>query len=241
LAQVARFFERGGQQYRYLEDLLVLQHGLNVGTSSKPEPVSVPPTDIFYGLDNFQHANIEAWNKAHLYPLSLPEGATELSTISTERDEVLQAVRDGYAVAFDLLAPIAGLDIASLNMTGSRVAELVFPDQNGLGATDVVLGSQILVKGEEITQAQRRNRIRVPEWLRRRKGGRPLRNFANLFRNKQRVLLGRTLSSGFTTRDRSRPDEVLTFMKQHETDLLLSSLPGFQLGKFPHLSKHLRA
>lgn len=241
LPQVARFFERGGQQYRYLEDLLVLQNGLNVGTSSKAEPVSVPPTDILYGLDNFQHTNIDDWNKAHLYPLSLPNGATELSTISTERDEVLQAVRDGYAVAFDLLAPIAGLDLESLNMTGGRVAELVFPDQNGLGATDVVLRSQILVKGEEITQVQKRKRIRIPEWLMRRKGGRTLRKLANLFRHKQRFLLGRTLSSGFTTRDRSRPVEVLTYMKQHETDLLLSSLPGFQLGKFPHLSKHLRA
>jgi hypothetical protein len=116
---------------------------------------------------------------------------------------VLQAVRDGYAVAFDLLAPIAGLDLESLNMTGGRVAELVFPDQNGLGATDVVLGSQILVKGEEITQNQKRKRIGIPEWLMRRKGGSTLRKLANLFRHKQRFLLGRTLSSGFTTPDRS--------------------------------------
>jgi hypothetical protein len=100
-----------------------------------------------------------------------------LSTISTERDEVLQAVRDGYAVAFDLLAPIAGLDLESLNMTGGHVAELVFPDQNGLGATDIVLGSQIIVKGEEITQNQKRKRIGIPEWLMRRKGGSTLRKY----------------------------------------------------------------
>lgn len=241
LPQVARYFERGGQQYRYLEDLLVLENGLNVGLSRKDVPVSVPPTDILYGLDVIQDTNVQDWKKAHLYPLSLPKGATELSTISTEKGEVLQAVRDGYAAAFDLLAPLVGLDLKGINMTGSRVAELVFPDQDVAGTNDNVLMKPIHVKGEEIIEFKKRNQKRISDWLLRRKGGRTLRRLVNLIRGRQRVLLGLNLSSGFTTRDRSRPEEVLTFMKQRETELLLSSLPGFQLGKFPHLSKHLRA
>lgn len=244
LPEVARFFERGGQQYRYLEDLLVLEKGRDAGLSSTA--VSVPPTDILYGLDDTRddhNVNFDDWKKAYLFPLSLPRGATELSTVSTETEEVLKAVRDGFATAFDLLAPIIGLDLETLNMNGTRVAELVFPDQGIMQVNDNILAKPIQVKGEQISEINKSKRRRIVKWLSRRKTAlKPIGHLIHLIGGRQSLLLGRaSLSSGFTTRDRSMQEEVVTYMKQREADLLLSSLPGFQMGKFPHLSRHLRS
>mmetsp|Transcript_25809 Transcript_25809/g.63218 ORF Transcript_25809/g.63218 Transcript_25809/m.63218 type:complete len:691 (-) Transcript_25809:893-2965(-) len=126
MSNVAEYFEKGGQQFLYAEDLLTLEEG-KISKSSK---VLVPPPKIFHGvMQTEQHRReIECrdkeWKKAFLLPLKVREGTPELSTVAQDRESVLQAVRSGYATAFDLLAPIVGV---GLGLTGDEVSQLIFP------------------------------------------------------------------------------------------------------------------
>merc|ERR1712127_54229 len=63
---------------------------------------------------------------AHLLPVAVPEGNAELSTLSVDKDEVLVAVRQGFAAAFDLLAPFSTVKFDE-NLTGEKLAELLLP------------------------------------------------------------------------------------------------------------------
>jgi len=119
--EVAAFFNRGGQQYLYLEDLMTLEDGKNCKGGKQ---VLVPPPELFYGTNEIQ-ADPSQFSKAHVLPIVVPRGTKELPTLEQRKDEVLQAVRGGFAIAFDLLAPAVGLD---LGVSGCRVAELVFPE-----------------------------------------------------------------------------------------------------------------
>ena len=53
-------------------------------------------------------------------------GTSELPTLENKRDSVLEAVRGGFAVVYDIFAPALGLEIDS--MDGEHVARIVFPD-----------------------------------------------------------------------------------------------------------------
>lgn len=122
--EVANFFKQGGQQYIYLEDLMTLEAGKN-HKSNGGEGIRVPPAEILYGLEGIQKiVDPSQFAKAHVLPITVPRGTKELPTLEQGKDEVLEAVRGGFAAAFDLLAPAVGLN---LGVSGLRVAELVFP------------------------------------------------------------------------------------------------------------------
>jgi predicted acylesterase/phospholipase RssA len=125
--EAARFFERGGQQYIYAEDLLTLQQGKHAKTA-----IRVPPPDILYGAVNVdkvgQQPNVSMrrkWKTAHILPLKVPQGTAPISTLEQNRVKVLDAVRGGFAAAFDLLAPVVGVKTGQL--TSEDIAILMFP------------------------------------------------------------------------------------------------------------------
>uniref|UniRef100_A0A7S1GRI5 Uncharacterized protein n=1 Tax=Cyclophora tenuis TaxID=216820 RepID=A0A7S1GRI5_CYCTE len=122
---VANFFRNGGQQYRYLEDYLTMEEG----QQSPREPIAIPPTQLQYGLPNqpVSHTDVKKWRKAHLMPIAVPHGTPELPTLEQDPQKVLEAVRQGFAAAYDLLAPAMDLDDDIKTVSGSRAAELVFP------------------------------------------------------------------------------------------------------------------
>lgn len=127
MPEVADYFENGGQQYVYTEDYLTLDEGK---LATGPEGVLVPPQKILYGVERDEEAegliaNRQDWKRAHLYPLAVPEGKPELSVLSVDEDEVLEGVRHGFAAAFDILAPIANVQL-NPHLNGERVSELLF-------------------------------------------------------------------------------------------------------------------
>ena len=128
LPEVSDYFESGGQQYIYAEDYLTLDEGRDAGERG----VLVPPPHILYGVDLDEVAqdlikNRNSWKRAHLLPIAVPEGTQQLSVLSVDRGEIVQAVREGFATAFDLLAPVAGVKLDS-HLDGTRIASLLFPD-----------------------------------------------------------------------------------------------------------------
>lgn len=120
---VAKFFRQGGQQYRYLEDYMTCEQG----RSMKEQPIPIPPTHLQYGVPGkpLSHTDVSKWPKAHFLPIAVPSGTPELATLEKDPEKVLEAVRQGFAAAFDTLAPALGLELDVL--TGTRAAELVFP------------------------------------------------------------------------------------------------------------------
>jgi predicted patatin/cPLA2 family phospholipase len=114
-ANVAKFFEQGGQQYIYAEDMLLLEHG-----KSSLSKVLVPPPKVLYGAkpqipksQQSPQVREEDWKSAYLLPIKVPMGTPELENLEQDEDIVLEAVRGGFAVAFDMLAPIVGLEESS--------------------------------------------------------------------------------------------------------------------------------
>lgn len=147
--EVASYFERGGQQYIYAEDILTLQEA-----QKSRDAVPVPPNKILYGATEAQSGEAHHlsehrsdWKKAHLLPIAVPEGTPELKSLEQSEEEVLQAVRSGFAAAYDVLSPAVGLEIEGLD--GKRVAELFFPFYN---STEAALQQPKKVHGEPIAQ-----------------------------------------------------------------------------------------
>jgi len=132
----ATFFSRGGQQFIYAEDLLTLEEGKRAGCEGKP--VQVPPPQIVYGIDQNSHESdfrldndrTRNWKKSFLLPLKVPVGTPELPTTEQRREQVLEAVRQGFAAAYDLLAgPVGAKDYMTDGklITGRQMAEIIFP------------------------------------------------------------------------------------------------------------------
>jgi len=149
MPEVSEFFEKGGQQYIYAEDYLTLDEGLSAGSDG----TLIPPPKLLYGVEqDDDDDDISAlkdrsnWKRAHLLPVVVPAGNTEHPVLSVDRDEVLHAVRQGFATAFDLLAPAAGIEQLDERLTGERVAELIFSSHGG-PAKDV-LEQQICFSGD---------------------------------------------------------------------------------------------
>jgi hypothetical protein len=213
--EVADFFERGGQQYIYAEDLLTLEEGKLAGLQGgSSDGVHVPPPKILYGVDRDEETqrlatNRDQWRKAHLLPLKVPLGTPELHTLEQERREVSEAVRGGFAAAFDLLAPAIGLKLNE-TFSGAQVAKIIFPDKE---LDELILLNQLRVNGDEILAST----PILP--ARERKRDVILRVFGLRRRNDKKN------GSSFPRED---------------NDELGSILPGFAGGKFSHLSSSLR-
>jgi predicted patatin/cPLA2 family phospholipase len=126
---LANFFKVGGQLYVYAEDLLTLLEGQ---LDRSPDGVLIPPSCIMYGVEHrdeqaeYLSTHRNEWRKAHLLPIKVPVGTSELPTLENKRDSVLEAVRAGFAVVYDIFAPALGLEID--DMDGRQVAMIVFPD-----------------------------------------------------------------------------------------------------------------
>lgn len=154
--EMATFFEKGGQQYIYAEDLLTLEEGKKqaVLEGNVGDGILIPPCNILHGVELDEITTSLAsdrgsWNRAHLLPIKVPSGTPELHTLEQDRNNVLQAVRAGFAVAFDILAPTTGLSPDTC-LKGSKVAELVFPEED-LG--DGALNAHLSIVGDAIKQA----------------------------------------------------------------------------------------
>ncbi len=236
--QVARFFEKGGQQYIYLEDILTLEEGRLEGVKSGGHGVAVPPTTILYGVEKDDvvsdlAANRDSWKRAHLLPVTVPKGTPELPTLEQRQEAVVEAVRGGFAAAFDLLAPAAGLDLES-GMTGERVAKLVFPTQ-AIDSVDFVLQEQVSVRGHSIDalydepKRRRRKRLAIKNLGRRlAKGGLRL---AKPFRRQSVSPVPDMLLDTDT--------ETLERCHREDAEALLGLLPGIQNGNLPPISEGL--
>ena len=157
--KVARYFERGGQQYVYAEDILLLSDA----KKKLNDPVLVPPPKILYGIDDedkeFVKTTIvnreETWKRAHILPVQVPPEQAELGTLEQDKDAVLEAVRGGFSAAFDILAPIVGLE----EISGKDASRLVFPDFDDKPGNDLIedldkfiLKTKVNVPGDSIVE-----------------------------------------------------------------------------------------
>lgn len=237
----ARFFEKGGQQYIYLEDILTLEEGRQEGLKHDGgDGVAVPPTTILYGVDKDEAANDlavnrDSWKKAHLLPITVPKGTPELSTLEQGQDQVLEAVRGGFAVAFDLLAPAAGLELDK-GMTGERVAKLIFPKQDVMGSIDGVLGEQVSVRGHSIDgdaslRTRKRKRLAIKNL-----GRRISKPFRLRRRRRRESSISELLLDGASSDMETQEERC----HRQDAQALLGMLPGIQNGNLPPISDGLR-
>ncbi len=121
----AEFFEKGGQQYLYAEDVLTCDDGL-----ASSEAIPIPPAKVLYAAPEENRVTAdekkrENWRRAHLLPITVPADVPELSVLSQDRDDIIAGMREGFAAAYEALAPVVGLEASG---NGMLVAELVFPD-----------------------------------------------------------------------------------------------------------------
>ena len=249
LPEVAQFFEQGGQQYIYAEDLLTLEEGKVAGTKTLEDPsarygVRVPPPHILHGVprDYATHrlaSDRDGWTKAHLLPLKVPIGTPELPTLEQERTEVSDAVRGGFAAAFDILAPAIGLKLED-GLTGAEVAELVFPPDAELD--EFVLDYQLRVNGDDISS------IPAPPQMHGRRRKRDIL-FRALGLRRLRRRLRRRKGVDNDESDNDKPDDpgrVVENQLDGEPECvgsgehLLNVLPGFASGRMAHLASSLR-
>ncbi|CAJ1959337.1 unnamed protein product [Cylindrotheca closterium] len=262
LPKVAEYFEKGGQQYIYAEDILTLEEG-KMARSSK---ISVPPPKIYHGVaQTVDHRKEIAerstgWKKAHLLPLKVSSSTPELPTLEQDKDAVLEAVRSGYAAAFDMLAPIVGLD---LDVPGSEVSKFIFPrksteeeeEESPISEEDMelederLLNTQLHVPGAAIpsfvkvsTDAQD---MEGPNGAPRRRKRERLRSMVVRivkWKRKRRQPMPAVASSGL---ELAQLDEYLSsdFPSSEMAQTLLKNLPGLngERAVFHHLSKGLRS
>ncbi len=255
---VSDFFANGGQQYLYAEDLMLLEE------AKKPskDGVLVPPPEILYGVARNEEVSKtiqnreETWNRAHLFPLRVPKGFKELATLEQDKDEVLEAVRDGFMTAFDALSDIVGLE----GLKGKDVAELVFPPSASDGdktatvesasssktstqsVEQQILNTKLFVPGQpiptyEIPAPTEENYLGDGPRISRRK---------RLFRRMKRRrsgLFGRKRpderSDDTVIESESDRDEIFLNVEDISATALLECLPGFQNGRYDHLAKGL--
>jgi hypothetical protein len=237
LPQVGEFFETGGSQYRYVEDVLTLDEGLAAGCQEYSRRVKVPPTEILCGTgdDNSIVVKPESWSEAYLLPVICKAGTPELPTLTQEKSEVVNAVRDGYVAAFEMLAPISGLQFDPKTVDSRRIAEMVFPIRDDEDVS--ILDTPVPVKGaiiEKYEQEERKRRS-FARWIARKRQERKLSN-KKAVRNPFRaaVVEAEKEHPGMLGGKKDNLDWL-------EAEALLAALPGFQSGKFPHLAGGLRS
>ncbi|KAL7543957.1 hypothetical protein ACHAWF_007496 [Thalassiosira exigua] len=254
MPEVAKLFSSGGSQYRYIEDVLTLNEGLAQGIAmgamerngttpfdQRSLGVKVPPTRLFYGnpsnpVDSV--VDINDWKRAHLLPITLPYGTPELPALSQDKDEVMRAVRNGYAAAFDVLAPAAGLPFDSATITGERVAKLLFPD----GDDDVaILNKPMRVKPSYIGDEEETKRRSFAAWITgKREAKRKAKDEIDAHPDGALARRVQRRTSLFHETDQYVRDETDT-LEYIETEALLAALPGFQGGRLDHIADSLLA
>lgn len=249
--QVARLFSSGGSQYRYIEDVLTLDEGLTQGiamgrnghTFSDEEfakGVRVPPTRLISGNDAAESdVNLDDWRRAHLLPITVPVGTPELPTLSQDRNEVISAVRHGYAAAFDVLAPLASLPFDSSTIPGEKVAKLLFPD----GDDDVAsLNKPLRISGSYIGDDEEETKRRsFAAWVTRKREAR--RKAKDEITAHPDGFLARRVerrTSSFHETDQYVRDDSNT-LEYLEIEALLAALPGFRGGRLDHIADSLLA
>ena len=234
--EVASYFERGGQQYIYCEDLLTLDDA-----KKSRGAVPVPPNKILYGATEAQSEEAHhlsehrcEWKKAHLLPIAVPEGTPELRSLEQSEEEVLQAVRSGFAAAYDILAPAVGLEIDALE--GKRVAELVFPSYD---STEAALQQPKKVHGEPIAQNYH-HPLEVQKHEKRRK------RYKRFLRDQEECLVPD--GDEVTMLDDANCRKVISLRSQkiasepcpkRDARTLLAFLPGIQSGRLAPLAEGL--
>ena len=232
---VAEYFERGGQQYIYAEDLMMLEEAKKVNSSSSSkkserEGVLVPPPEILYGVPmtneicKLVEDREQNWKRAHLFPLRVPKGYKELASLEQDKDEVLEAVRSGFMAAFDSLSDTVGLE----GLRGEDVAKLVFPSSDvsnaanesrssSLSEEKEILETKLNVPGELISEYEKEINVTTN----------------GSFVGSNRILRGGDLfgSNNIINQRQSQ---------QNLSETLLECLPGFRGGRYSHLAKGLR-
>jgi len=225
MPQCAEFFKKGGQQYIYAEDYLTLDEGFTAGKDG----ILIPPPNLLYGIQHDEETlhmkDRSSWKRAHVLPVVVPEGNTEHPVLSVDRKKVLHAVRQGFSAAFDMLAPISGVQFEE-HLTGDRVAQLIFT--SSLPPAEDVLDQQVRVPGDTIL------------------------NEADMFpypcQTSDKKRIGMLLQhaetkrrSGMLEEESARINESVLNTHEDSTDAteLLNMLPGFQAGKMGCLSQGL--
>jgi len=246
MPNVSAYFERGGQQYLYVEDYLTLEKGKS--SLDSQSGVKVPPPIILHGVEidsetkeKYIKRRNETWKQAHLLPIVVPAGTPELPTLSVEKYQVLQAVREGFAAAFDMLAPTAGVYLEE-GLHGQRVAELLFPDRmvekNILEAPVFVLGQPIMEKSSEITSLPAKlmtahHRDRIKKWTQNNYPMKPSSS-APKYAEENSHQAGtneKPLHGNRSTKTSPCPKK--------DAEILLALLPGFESGALISLAKGL--
>jgi hypothetical protein len=237
--EVASFFEKGGQQYVYMEDMLTLDEAK---LNTNKDGVRVPPPQILYGTHNDaahqSRADRETWKMAHLLPIVMPSHCPELSCLSQEKDQVLKAVRGGFAAAFDMLAPVIGLELDS-ELTGARVAELFFPE---IEASNTLLHEQLNIPGqlissdvvhEEVADKEKvaRKRDSLNSWLHKK--------HKHITPDSEQSEDDTVVSSGTVLESHQPYGPHIENCPRHAARTLLACLPGLQSGSFASLAQGL--
>ena len=212
----AEFFEKGGQQYLYAEDVLTCDDGL--GSS---EAIPIPPAKVLYAAPEENRVSAEDkkrenWRRAHLLPITVPADVPELSVLSQDRDDIIAGMREGFAAAYDALAPVVGLEASG---NGMKVAELVFPDAD---AHTQDSGVQVL-PGEKLALNVVNHNHNVEETAKDTRLRHRISKRLNRFRKK----------------DHSISLEEVSALS--ETDTTFSSLlPGLQAGSMPMVMERIQ-
>ena len=229
LPQVADFFQKGGQQYIYAEDLLTLEEG-----KFSPDGVLIPPPRILYGVErddtvmDLITARESTWKRAHILPFKVSRSTPELPTLEQDKDAVLEAVRSGFSAAYDLLVPAIGLDLA---LNGEEVAKLVFPRVTGDDSSGEkkiakkILQTKVRVTGHTINDVaeQEGQSLDIPQL--------PVEVQELLSKHPYDISV--PPPSG-TAQSSSIDDSNI------DASTLLRTLPGFKEGKLGHLALGLR-
>jgi len=262
LPEVAYFFEQQGSQYRYLEDILTLDEGLVQGCTTG-EPVLIPPTKILSGTNHddtmIQLLNTSTtWNKAHLLPIVCKANTPELPSLTQDKEQVVNAVREGFIAAFEVLAPLV-LNVQNLP-DARTIAELVFPMQDYLEELEEdddddnnnfyydILQTPVRIKGDTIifNEANNNNNNNNLFWQQQEQ----LRNGKRqrLIRWMKRMRLRRRRSGKDDNENENDDNDennnnINTVEEEellNEAEAILAALPGFQNGRLYHLAGPLR-
>lgn len=250
---VAEFFEKGGQQYLYAEDVLICDQGLN-----STEPIPIPPAKVLYAAPGTQNSDgipspewasdtdRNKWARAHLLPITVPADVPELSVLSQDRDDILTGIRSGFASAYDALAPVVGLEAGPDSLDGMQVAELVFPKADA--PHESFMETQYILAGEKLgkilraaTEPEISASTNVKETAtnadlssapRRNARFRRLSSIRNAFRSTKHADDYAKVEASTSSMPTSPPSQ--------DADALFSFLPGVQLGSLPMVAERLQ-
>lgn len=240
---VASFFERGGQQYLYAEDVLTCDRGLDAGG-----PIPIPPAKVLYAAPEAEAGtDREGWARAHLLPITVPADVPELSTLSQDRDDILRGMREGFAAAYDTLAPVVGLGVGPDALDGMTVAELVFPHIDADAPQESVLEKQFPLAGEKLGESTRAvDGGSIPSTHQTETvAGTDLSSVpARRARFRRSLSIKRAFRFSKGSRESVKATAstsmVTTSHHTRNADALLSFLPGLQLGTLPMVSERLQ-